>query len=182
MELHFAPGAPSARKFRIMLREKGLLGAVIEKPFASDAGVQPPLKLTQLRGDAVIEPIEIIFALDTCGAGARLVPGDRSARAEALKLLVLADDALVCGVRLLADAEPADRWRNAISTSIAAAEQLAPKAEPLTIGGVAMAAALTWIDAEIPAIDWKARSPALSRLQSTLEARHSFQDVRVNGG
>jgi len=199
MELQFSPNAPSARKFQIMLREKGLLGAVPEKPgfIVGQVGGKPVAHTMQQttvlfddRGEPIVDAPDIIHALDTKGSGPRLVPEDGTARMGALRLLVLADGALEMGVQIfLSESAPAgeektywvERWTKAIDTGLAAAEQMAPKAEPLTIGGIAMATTLTWFDAQLPEVVWKAKSPALAKLQSTLEKRPSFRDVRVSG-
>ncbi len=198
MQLRFSPVSPFARKFRVMLREKGLLGRVEEasgiltndgQP-AGDPMAQPAI-LWEAEERMMVDPSHVIFALDGMGAGPKLLPEDEAARNKALRLMVLADGALEAGVkvRALLSSPPdedreywIDRLQKSVLGGIDAAEQLAPKPEPLTIGSIAIVCALSWIDAALPGAAWKPTHPNLAALQLALEQRPSFHDVRMGGG
>lgn len=198
MQLRFSPVSPFARKFRIMLREKGLLGRVEEASgvltqdgqLAADPMAQPVV-LWESDERMIADPAHLIMALDNMGGGPKLLPEPEAARNNALRMLVLADGALEAGVKIrsLLPSPPSedrdywiDRLQKSVLSGIGAAEQLAPKAEPLTIGGVAMVCALTWIDAALPGASWKPTHPNLAALQLVLEQRPSFHDVRMGSG
>lgn len=197
MQLRFSPVSPFARKFRVMLREKGLLGRVEEASgimtsdgqLAGDPMLQPAM-LWESEERMISDPSHMILTLDTMGAGPKLLPEDEAGRSKALRLLLLADGALEASVkvRTLLSTPPQDdreywidRLQKSVLAGIDAAEQLAPKAEPLTIGGVAIVCALSWIDAALPGASWKPAHPHLAALQLALEQRPSFQDVRMSG-
>jgi glutathione S-transferase len=198
MQLRFSPVSPFARKFRVMLREKGLLGRVqeasgvmtIDGALASDPMAQPVV-LWESDERMIADPAHLLMALDGMGGGPKLLPEDEAAREKALRMLLLADGALEAGVQIRSllptpASEDRDYWVDRLQKSVLggidAAEQLSPQAEPLTIGGVAMVCALSWIDEALPGAAWKPTHPHLSALQLVLEQRPSFQDARMSGG
>ena len=178
-----------------MIREKGLLGRVEEASgvitkdgaLAVDPMAQAPV-LWESDDSVFAEPTHLIMVFDNLGAGPKLLPENESERTKALRLLLLADGALEAGVQIrVALSQPPSedrdywitRWQKAVLGGIDAAEQLAPTAEPLTIGSVAMVCALTWIDLALPGASWRSTAPKLAALQLALEQRPSFQDVAM---
>ncbi|GAM99271.1 glutathione S-transferase family protein [alpha proteobacterium U9-1i] len=192
MQLQFSPVSPFARKFRVIVREKGLLGRVEEAPrivtrdgAPADPLAQPPI-LAVDDDKGFMDPFEILQALDEMGAGPKLLPTKEADRTAALRLFVLADGALEAGVQIrnALPQQPSpdrdywiDRWQKAILSGIYAAEQASPKAVPLNAGAIAMVCTLSWIDAALPGAQWRDTHPKLAALQRALEALPSFQDV-----
>jgi|CXWL01.1.fsa_nt_gi glutathione S-transferase len=195
MQFRYSPTAPQARKYRVMIREKGLLGKVEETPtvitkeFAGMPAGDPMRQASAVidaGGLGYTEMPSILQLLENAGAGAKILPEREADRMNALRQIILADGALDIGVELVASAAwrdgeektySQDRWRKAVLAGLDALEQLAPKAEPLTIGVISVACALTWFDRKLPDLAWKPSHPKLAALQTALEKRPSFKDT-----
>ena len=196
MRLYYSPASPFARKCRILIREKKMLELIEEvraDPIGGGDGellrANPIGQVPALVDDAGIawtdSPV-ICARLDELGGPPKLVPVG-SARWEAVRREVLADGILELGVKWRLEVlRPENersaawmaRWRAGMVRGLDAAEAHAPSADQLDIGSIALACALTWLDFRHPEIRWRTGRPGLTALQTTLEARESFQQTR----
>lgn len=195
MQFRYSPTSPHARKFRVMIREKGLLGRVREIPGVITKQIEgvpagDPMRqvctIIDVEGRGWTEPPHIAQFIDSVGAGPKLVPEREAERMAALRVGILADGALDIGISLIhVGREPdgdgktysVDRWTKASLAGLNALEQLSPKVEPLTVGVISLGCALTWIDKNLPNLAWKPACPKLAKLQTALEKRPSFKDT-----
>jgi|CXWL01.1.fsa_nt_gi glutathione S-transferase len=196
MRLYYSPASPFARKCRILIREKKML-ELVEEVRADPIGggddallsANPIGQVPALVDDAGIawadSPV-ICARLDELGGMPNLVPVG-AARWEAVRREVLADGILELGVKWRLEALRPEhersptwmaRWRAGIVRGLDAAEAQAPSADQLDIGSIALACALTWIGFRHAEIGWWEGRPGLVALQTTLEARESFQQTR----
>lgn len=192
MKLYFSPASPFARKCRILIREKGMLGQVEEvraDPIGGDGAlnaVNPLGQVPALIDDAGVawsdSPL-ICARLDALAPPPRFIP-EGEARWSVLRREVIADGAMEQGVKirlelLRPDGERSSawiaRWRAGILRSLDAAEAQADSA--FDLAAVATVCALTWLDLRFPDLDWRTARPKLAALQTALEARASFSDT-----
>lgn len=192
MKLYFSPASPFARKCRILIREKGMLGQVEEvraDPIGGDAAlsaINPLGQVPALIDDAGVawsdSPL-ICARLDALAPPPRFIP-EGEGRWSVLRREVIADGAMEQGVKvrlelLRPEGERSSawiaRWRAGILRSLDAAEAQADTA--LDLGAIATVCALTWLDLRFPDLGWRAARPKLVALQTALEARASFRDT-----
>lgn len=193
MKLYYSPASPFARKCRILVREKDMLGSVEEvrvDPLQGEAAllaINPISQVPALVDDAGVawtdSPL-ICARLDALSGMTKLIP-DGEARWEVLRREVLADAIMEAGVKWrLESIRPEGerslswiaRWRAGVVRGIDAAAASAPDLDsPLDLGAIALVCALTWLDFRHPDLGWQAAHPSLVRLQQTLEARQSFR-------
>lgn len=197
MRLYYSPASPFARKCRVLVREKGMLGSVEEvrvDPLKGDAEFRLISPMSQVPAlvddDGVVwtdSPL-ICARLDAVG-GAPYMTLEGEARWDMLRREVIADGVMELGVKWRLESVRAEgersptwmtRWREGVLNSIAAAEELAVGPEaPLDIASIATVCALTWLDFRFPDLGWRdAGRPRLVALQEALEGRQSFRETR----
>lgn len=181
MKLYMSPASPFARKARIIIRELDLTRLVEEiptNPAASDElrktnplGKIPALVLDD--GSTLIDSPVICEYLNELGGG-KFFPGmsvwrETSGRWRALTLQALGDgigDAAVARVyegrrpEELQNQDAIAKYTTVIGRSLDALER-ARFAEPPTIGEVAVACAIGYLDFRLPELDWRATRPKL---------------------
>lgn len=193
MRLFYTTSSAFARKCRIVLREKGLLGRVEEvltDPYASDpalVALNPIVRVPTLVDDdgAVFIESPIICAyLDEIGQGPRLLPAAGPEHWRVRRLAAVADGALETGARLVlerrrpeAERSPSwmERWRTGLVRSLDALEAQIPAGQGVDMAGITIAALATWLDFRLSDIDWRAGHPRIAAIQAELETRDSFK-------
>ncbi len=194
MKLFYSPASPFARKCRILIREKGMLGDLEEvraDPIKGDdalAAVNPLRQVPALIDDAGLtwtdSPL-ICQRLDALG-GAPFFVAEGEARWEVLRREVIADGIMELGVKsrleqLRPEGERSAnwiaRWRAGMLRGLDAAEAQAPEGAPLDLGALAVVCALTWLDLRHPDLAWRNGRPRLAALQAALELRPSFRQT-----
>ncbi len=178
MKLHSNSASPFARKCRVIAHELGLkLDLINTVPF-QDAGfrrVNPLGKIPALvldDGSVLIDSPVICEYLNHVGGG-KFFPGmsiwrHSTGRWKALGLQALGDglaDAAVLWVVLGRESAPPEapraRQMAAIAATLDVLERTKFAKEP-TIGEVAVACALGYLDFRIPGLDWKGSRPQLA--------------------
>ncbi len=201
MKLLASKTSPYARKVRVLLAEKQLAFEFVEEnswsaettvPRFNPIGKVPVLVLDD--GSCLFDSSVIAEYLDPLGAPAFLPPaGMERAR-------VRCDEALGNGItdagvaiflerkREASRQDPAwiARQRGKVDSGIAAlARELGGKAylrgDTMTLGDVACACALLWVEFRLPEVAWRAQYPALGRWIERLESRPSFATTRPPG-
>ncbi len=192
MKLYFSPASPFARKCRILIREKGMLGQVEEvraDPIGGDGAlnaVNPLGQVPALIDDAGVawsdSPL-ICARLDALAPNPRFIP-EGEARWSVLRREVIADGVMEQGVKIRLELLRPEgersgawmaRWRAGILRSLDAAEAQADNT--FDLAAIATVCALTWLDLRFPDLDWAPARPKLAALQAELEARASFRDT-----
>lgn len=194
MRLFYSPASPFARKCRILLREKKLLGRV-EEVAADAVRGDPALRAVNPLGQVPAFVDEdgvswtdsplICARLDTLAPSPRFIP-DGEARWEVLRREVIADGMMEFGVKIRLEllrpeqersASWIARWREGVLRGVTAAEAVADPGK-LDLGSVASVCAMTWLDLRLPDLNWASNHPKLAALQAALEARPSFHDTK----
>ena len=179
MQLWHTPTSPFARKARIAALELGL-GSQIElvevDPWCSAElrRLNPLAKVPILvlaNGQVLSESTVICDYLDSLGPKRRLFPLEGAQRWRALGLQSLADGAATAAEQLYADEHrpvnersdlAMDRQRLAIASVLDALEATPPAQECCTIGEIAAAALLGYIDFRWPDRQWRQGRPNLA--------------------
>jgi glutathione S-transferase len=195
MKLYMNPASPFSRKVRIVIRELDLARLVEEisvNPAASDElrrinplGKIPALTLND--GSTLIDSPVICEYLNDLGGG-KLFPGmtiwrEVSGRWRALTLQALGDgicDAAVA--RVYEGRRPSElqsetaihKYVAVITRSLDALER-ARFLDPLTIGEIAVACALGYIDFRLPELAWRDTRPNLREWYDSFAQRASMQ-------
>lgn len=196
MKLFYAPPSPFARKARIVARERNLMGRMEEipvNPFQDDprllainpAGLVPALVLDD--GSPLIDSPLIAHYLDSVGDGARLIP-DGDARWRVLHHEALADALMGFAVAAMyekrrGDAPPSptfiERKLAKVRRCLAGLPDKADgDAHSLTLGDIATACALSYLDFRYPELDWRGARPDLATWHGTVETRPAFQGTQ----
>ena len=193
MKLYITPWSPYARKCRIVLREKGLLGRcdeIVVDPFVEEAAIAAANPVAQVPALVTDEGVKLTNSplicawLDRLGPP-RLIP-DGEAQWPVRRLEALADAAQEMGVKLLlekrrpeAERSPhwTTRWRNGLDRALDALEAWDIDPEAFDLGVISTGCCITWIGFRHPEIDVVGPRPRLRALQATLEARPSFLET-----
>jgi glutathione S-transferase len=182
MKLRFSPTSPYVRKVRIVLIETGLdkqVDLIPTNPWAADTdiGLDNPVgkvpALIDNEGHHVYDSPVIVDYLDAMHGGTRLVPVEGKARLAALTRQALADGILDAAVtwRVESTMRPeALRWSWWLDRQLAVVrrgvDRLEAEAGQLTdfatIGDIAAACALGYLDFRLPQEDWRAGHPRLA--------------------
>lgn len=136
-------------------------------------------------GAALFDSRVICEYLDTLHPGRKFFPANGPARWQALRQQALCDGILDAAVlcRYEAAVRPGQyqwsEWRSGqlgkIAAALAALEREAASLEgELTIGSVAAACALGYLDFRLPEMKWRDGAPALARWFGKVSARPSF--------
>jgi glutathione S-transferase len=204
MQLFYSPNSPYARKARIIIHELGLKSRVEDVIVSLPAGaklraVNPLGKIPALildDGSAIYDSPVICEYLDDVGQG-KFFPRptmlrEAQGRWRALTLQALGDglaDAVVRRnqeMKVPADrrsAEMIERQTKAIEAAFAVADRAAAKfpAEP-TIGEIAVACAIGYLDLRVPEDGWRDRYPGLARWLDNFSQRPSVQATKPPPG
>lgn len=195
--------SPFVRKVRAVALERGLKldFETIDSPalMASDAvvgavaplGKVPALVTADL---GVLYDSRVICSyLDLLGSGVPLYGDNPGERIRAMRAEALADGIADAGVLIRLepifhpDGSQSDRWldrqHGKVSRGVAAAAQLAPALAERSIGALALACHLDWLDFRLPHVNWRGQQPALADWIDTILARPSLQttDPRLAG-
>jgi glutathione S-transferase len=203
MELFYSPNSPYARKARIIIQELDLEPRVKQTAVALPAGarlraINPLGKIPALLlddGSVIYDSPVICEYLDDLGQG-KFFPRagffrEAQGRWRALTLQALGDglaDAVVRRtqeMRLDDDKRSAEvirRQTTAIEAAFAVADRAAPKfpAEP-TIGEIAIACAIGYLDLRAPFDGWRERYPQLAQWLEIFSQRPSAQATKPPG-
>lgn len=201
LTLHWSPRSPYVRKVMVCAHELGLEGrlkkvrsvAAMLKPNA-DLMVDNPLSkiptLVLEDGMVLFDSIVICEYLNDLGGGA-LFPARGDTKWQALRWHALGDgflDALILWRNEREREQPLQALLDAFETKAAATlvrlddEVAALEAAPFTIGTVAIACALGYMDFRFQASGWRERAPRLARWHAKVSARSSLQaTVAVEG-
>lgn len=199
MTLRFSPNSPYARKVRAVIIEAGLtaeIEPVLTDPWAPDTDLvaQNPLSkvpaLLTASGVTLFDSPVICEFLDSRHDGPKLFP-EGEARWQALRLQALGDG--ICDAAILRRIEsqrPAeqqsaawiDRQRAAVTRALDLLEREAGTLEgPLTIGGLAVACALGYLDLRFAEEDWRAGRPKLAAWYAAIAQRPSLRETAPTG-
>jgi glutathione S-transferase len=195
MRLYCTTTSPYARKCRIVVREKGLLGRVEElvaDPYTNDPAlvtVNPIAQVPALVCDdgTVFTDSPIICAwLDELGGGERLLPASGPEHWRVRRLAALADGVLEMGVKLVLEKRRPEherspswieRWTAGLFRGLDAVEAAMPAGQGVDIAGITIATAATWLDLRHPDLDWRKGHPKIEALTAELERRESFRET-----
>jgi len=197
MQLFYANASPYARKVRLVAHEKGLQDRIelhhcmpLENPpellHATPIGKVPTLVLDD--GTAMYDSPVICEYLDSLNDTPRLIPESGNARWTVLLAQALADGLLDTAVAQIYESRRPEherspsvvtRWYNQMLRALAEMEvQLARLPETLTLGHLAFAAALGYLDLRFTQIDWRATHPALGVWFEGFAQRESMQATK----
>lgn len=194
MKLIGSKTSPYVRKVRVILAERS-----IEVEFVEDDVWAPGTKVTSVNpltkvptlilddGEPLYDSRVIAEYLDTL-PGASFLPRDAAARARVRRDEALGDgisDAgILCRLERQRDAARQDpawiaRQMDKVNAGIAAISRSvgARKAGPMTLGDIACACALLWVDFRMPELAWR-KDPALKAWIEPIESRPSFANSR----
>lgn len=192
MKLYFSPASPFARKCRILIREKGMLGRVEEvvvDAVKGDPALNAANPIGQVpafvddEGVAWTDSPLICARLDALAPNLRFIP-EGDARWEVLRREVIADGIMELGVKLRLEMLRPEgerspvwmaRWRAGVLRGLDAAE--AHCVSTLDLASVATVCALTWLDLRHADLGWREGRAKLAALQADLEQRQSFKDT-----
>ncbi|MCM2327239.1 MAG: glutathione S-transferase N-terminal domain-containing protein [Lysobacter sp.] len=201
MKLVASKTSPYARKIRVLLAEKQLAFEFVEES-AWNAGTTVPRynplnKIPVLvldDGTCLYDSVVIAEYLDPLGAPS-FIPPSGLERACVRRDEALGDGITDAGLAIFLERkrDPArqdpswiDRQRSKVDAGIEAlARELGGKAflrgDTLSLGDVACACALLWLEFRMPEIAWRSRHAALGRWIERLESRPSFATTRPQG-
>ena len=197
MKLFFNSASPYVRKVRVFAQEAGVAGKLEEistavspvQPSASLTAANPLGKIPALvldDGSTLFDSPVICEYLDSLHAGRKLFPAAGPARWTALRLQAIADGILDAGVscRYEMAVRPKEfqwagwiegqkkKWHGGLDELERDAGAL--DGEP-TIGNIAAACALGWLDFRYNDDDWRKNRPNLARWYTKFLARPSMQ-------
>lgn len=194
MKLVASKTSPYARKIRVLLAEKQLAFEFVEESAWSAGTTVPeynplnkiPVLVTD-DGTCLYDSGVIAEYLDPLGAPS-FIPPSGLERARVRRDEALGDGIADAGIAIFlerkrdpARQDPAwiERQRSKVDAGIAAlARELGGKAflrgDTLSLGDVACACALLWLEFRMPEIAWRAQYAALGRWIERLEPRPSF--------
>ncbi len=181
MKLRYNPVSPYVRKVTVTLIETGLedrVERIPTNPHDSEtdiATVNPLGKIPALitdDGEVFVDSPVICEYLDSLHDGAKLFPASGAPRWRALRLLALGDGMTDAGILRRAESRRPgafqyDKWADRQNTVIGRAmDALEGELErldgPLTIGHIAVACSIGWLDFRFPDLDWRADRPDLA--------------------
>lgn len=202
MRLYFSPTSPYVRKVMVTAIETGLEGR-IEKfvtaagPDEATLGKANPLgKVPALvldDGDVLYDSPVICEYLDSLHAGAAVFPAKGPDRWAALRRQALADGILDAAIlRRMEEMRPAEQrsadaaakqWRKVTRAldaleAEATAGQLADPTGKQTIGDIAAACALGYLDLRFATEDWRPTRSALAAWFAAMAKRRSLRETK----
>lgn len=197
MQLFFSPGSPFARKVRVVVRERGLLGEVEEIALSPHDDAPELLRTNPLgKVPALRTPQRLLFdspviceyldMLDGAQASPRLVPADGPQRIAALRGQALGDglmDAAVASVLERRRPQPMQsphwlaRWRRVIERAVDSLGEAGPP-ERFDIAAISMACGLAYLDYRFADIAWRDAHPSLAAWLDEISMRESMRATR----
>ncbi len=195
MKLFVNSASPYARKARIVIREKGLLGRTQEihvVPVDSHPDLTSANPLAQIPalidddGTAWTDSALICAWLDGRGEGPRLLPPTGDAYWATRRLEVAAAAILEMTVKMVLENRRQEserspfwltRWEEGLRRGFERAEAMCPGPASFTLATMTLAIAATYADFRYPHIDWRTTAPKIAAVQDELEKRQSFIDT-----
>ena len=193
MKLRYSPTSPYVRKVTVTALETGLDARIervstdIREPAADFLAENPLGKVPALITDdglTLIDSPVICEYLDSLHAGPRLFPPEGAARWRALSLMALADGIADAGVlRRMESLRPEteqspssmERQRQKVIRGLdALAAQVPSFDETLTIGQIAAACCLGWLEFRFGEEEWRIGRPMLADWYSMFVTRPSL--------
>lgn len=181
MQLYYSSSSPYARKVRVILREKGLLAGTMEtlcNPYGDPAELRAHNRLGKVPtlvtdDDGVLYDSPVICEyLDAAGGEPLLVPAAGAARWAVLRAQALADGVLDLAVPLTlelrrpeGERSPAtmQRWQGQIGAALdVMADEIAGLPDGITLGHLACAVALGYLDFRHDDLAWREGRAALA--------------------
>jgi glutathione S-transferase len=199
MKLFASLTSPYARKIRIVLAEKGLpYELVVDSPWEANTRVpelNPLGKVPALvtdDGEVFFDSPVIAGYLETLNAAPHLLPQQPIDAVRVRQLEALADGVTDAAVTLVLESRRPDTQRSdeeiarqmgKIERAMAELERRAAgrqwlHGDALTLGDVAVGAALAYLDLRQPQYDWRPGHAALAALALRLFARPSFTETK----
>jgi len=200
MKLFYSPASPYARKVRIVAMETGLherleiVSVDTSNPNNGLVDHNPLSKIPVLEtefGPLYDSPV-ICEYLDTLHAGEKLFPAESTARWKALRWQALADGLLDAAllIRYELTQRPAERQYDGfiekqtskIASALAYMNGHTRDLEaPMTIGTIAIACALGYLDLRFADLAWRDKYSNLAQWHKQFSARPSYVDTQVPG-
>lgn len=196
MQLLVSPTSPYARKARIVLRERGLTGRVEEcfiNPHQDPAellAANPLGKIPTLvrdEGAPLYDSRVVCEWLDALAGDDALIPAAgaerwavRHAEAHADGILDLTVATVMERARAEGEQSPGAmaRWREKIERAVAAMDGVrGALPDRFTLGHVALAVALSYLDLRLPDFDWRAAHPPLAEWYAGVAERASMRET-----
>jgi len=198
MKLVASRTSPYARKVRVLLAEKQIPHEFVEESaWNADTTVpryNPLNKIPVLAlddGTCLYDSAVIAEYLEPLGAPA-FIPPSGLERAKVRRDEALGDGIADAGIAIFLERKRAGnlqdpawvaRQRSKVDAGIAALDrELGGKAylhgDAITLGDIACACALLWLEFRMPEIAWRKAHPALGRWIERLETRPSFVETR----
>lgn len=194
MKLRFSPASPYVRKVMVLAHEAGLAAQIERVPTdvwseRTDIAVDNPLgkvpALVSEDGAFIDSPIVCEY-LDSRHAGRRFFPPEGPARWRAQRLHALGDGILDAAVARIVEelrrpkelvyAGNVERQTEKIRRTLDTLEREADTLDgPLTIGGIAVACALGYLDFRLPQLAWRDAHPRLAAWSAALAERPSMR-------
>ena len=194
MKLIGSKTSPYVRKVRVLLAEKSIACEFVEEnawsadtkvPLYNPLNKVPALVLDD--GEPIYDSVVIAEYLDTL-PGPRFIPAQPRERARVRRDEALGDGIADAGItmRLERQRDPArqdEAWiarqKSKVEAGIQAASRsiAARPGSPITLGDIALACALFWVEFRMPEMRWR-DDPVLARWAAELEKRPSFATTR----
>ncbi len=193
MKLYWSPASPYARKVRVVAHEKGLAGRIEEVSVNAFEDPEEPLAANPLGkvptlildDSTVLYDSPVICAyLDDAGEGPPLVPRQGPGRFLVMRAEALADGAMDLGLGLTLERRKpenerspttAARWRGQLMRAVdAIGRELPGLPGEVTLGHLAFACALGYLDFRHPDLDWRDGRPGLAAWFEGFAARPSL--------
>ena len=195
MKLIGSKTSPYVRKVRVILAEKSIACEFVEENvWAADtkmAQFNPLVKVPALLlddGEPVFDSVVIAEYLDALPGGPRFIPSDPRERAIVRCEEALGDGISDAGILMRLerqrDAARQDpvwiaRQQSKVEAGIEAASRAVARHKPgsITLGDIALACALLWVDFRMPELGWR-KDAALKSWIERLESRASFASTK----
>ncbi len=199
MKLHYSPASPYARKVRIVAIEAGVddrIELILTLPREAGAAfhaVNPLARVPALEideGEALFDSPVICEYLDCEFGGGKLHPETGPARWQALRQQALADGIMDAAVPLRHETmRPEDqqnhddmiRWREMIARAVDTFAEELDEMGGFTIGTLAAACALGYLDLRFPDIAWRDGRDGLAAWYAEISQRPSIQATESEG-
>ena len=194
MQLFWSPASPYARKVRAIAREKQLEGRIAETAVDAYADPEPLLAANPLGkvpalvvdDDVALYDSPVICAyLDAIGPGTALIPPDGATRWTVLRAEALADGVMDLALGIVLDGRKPEperspttvaRRRGQIQRALdGVSAEIGSLPTVLTLGHIACACALEYLDFRLPEIDWRVSRPALADWHLSIADRASLR-------
>jgi len=188
MKLYLTMTSPYARKVRVVIREHEL-DSQVEMVIANPLDDPPELRAASAIGKVpvLVDDARVIYDsrvicdyLDGRALGTTLVPNGEDAWADRTRV-ALGDGLMDAAVAIVMEGRRAasERSPSAIARQTERIEcvvRTAPSGElgRPTMGDIAVASALTYLDFRLPELGWRRHAPALADWHAAVEARPAF--------